>query len=130
MRRTTVLASSCVVLLALTACTSPSQRGEMTRQSLFSDAAEGARLADQIDRGRVGRTFARAHAQELADDVSAIEKKLADNGTTHRAELLRLADQLDSALGTIAIHPADRAVARRAEDTFKGLSNDLDRVGS
>ncbi|HET6167354.1 MAG TPA: hypothetical protein VFE07_11050 [Marmoricola sp.] len=130
MRPSAAVASASVVLLALAACTSPSQRGEMSRQSLSSDAAEGARLADQVDRGRVSRIFARAHAQELADDVSAIEKKIADNGTTNGAELLRLADQLDTALGTISIHPADHAVARRAEDTLTDLRDDLDQVGS
>ena len=130
MRRSAVLASTCGILLALTACTSPSQRADMSRQSLSSDAAEGARLADQIDRGRVGRTFARAHAQELDDDVSAIQRRVADHSTTDKDELLRLADELDTALGTLVIHPADRGTARRAEDTLLKVRDDLDRVGS
>jgi hypothetical protein len=129
MRRVAAIALIGVAVVSA-GCTSPQQRADMSRRSLVSDAAEGARLAQLIVDDQAGGTFARAHAQELADDVQKVQEQVADHGTTGRKELLDLADEVDSALGDITIHPTDHAVARDAQKALERLSAALAKVGS
>lgn len=110
------------VLLAA-GCTSPAQRAEMSRQALASDAVEGARLARLIVEDQAGRTFARTHAQELADDVQRVQEDMADHETRDGSNLIGLADQLGRALGSITIQPTNHAVAGAAEKTLTKLAS-------
>lgn len=129
MHRALVLAS-CGALLVLVGCATPAQHAHVSAQSLTSDAREGARLAQQIVRGRAGPAFARTHAEELQDDVTRVEKSVADTPTPGGKRLLRLADKVDRALGTMAIHPTDVARAHTSEQALRQLSSKLARVGS
>ncbi|MFL6089080.1 MAG: hypothetical protein ACJ71Z_02960 [Aeromicrobium sp.] len=125
-----VVVASCGALLVLVGCATPTQRAQLSAQSLTSDAREGARLAEQIVRGRAGPTFARTHAEELQDDVTRIENSIADTPTPDGAKLLRLGGELDRALGAIAIHPTDVSRARKSAKTLRQLSSKLARVAS
>jgi hypothetical protein len=129
MHRAAVVAF-CGALLVLVGCVAPSDRAQVSAQSLTSDAREGARLADQIVRGRAGGNFARTHAEELQEDVTRVEKTLADTPTPGGTRLLRLADKVDRTLGTMAIHPTDVSRARKSERALKALSSKLSRVPS
>jgi hypothetical protein len=124
------LVASCGVLLVLGGCATPSERAQLNAQSLTSDAREGARLAEQVVRGKTGRIFARTHAEELQDDVRRVQRDLADKPTPDGAELLRLAVRLDHVLNTIAVRPADVGLARQAEESLANLASELSRVRS
>jgi len=124
------LVASCGVLLVLAGCATPSERAQLNAQSLTSDAREGARLAEQIARGKTGRIFARTHAEELQDDVRRVERDLADKPTPDGAQLLRLAVQLDHVVNAIAVRPTDVGLARKAEESLANLSSELSRVRS
>jgi hypothetical protein len=125
------LALCCLAtLLSLAACASSSQLVQMNTQSLVSDARDGALLADQIARGRTSAIFARAHAQELQDDVNQAEQNFSDEKLPGYEQLQQLADQLSSALGSIVTQPDDVSTARRAGTDLRQLSDKISQVAS
>ena len=119
----------CFVLL-LTGCESAADRVEINAQSLQSDATDGAVLAGEIVAGRAGPTFARAHAQELQDDTTQIQKNVYDQRLPGYADLQKLADQIGAALGALAVQPDDVSIARDARSTLIRLAADAARISS
>jgi hypothetical protein len=117
-------------LVATTGCESTADRVEINAQSLQSDALDGAVLAGEIVAGRAGATFARAHAQELQDDTTQIEKNVYDQNLPNADELQKLADQIGTTLGTIAIQADDAQVARQSRETLLRLADDASKLTS
>jgi hypothetical protein len=111
-------------LLVVTACESTADRLEINLQSLQSDATDGAVLAGEIIAGRAGSNFARTHAQELQDDTTQIEKNVYDQRLPQYDKLQQLADDIGTALGTIAVQPDDASVAGQAQSTLRKLADD------
>jgi hypothetical protein len=111
-------------LLVVTGCESTADRLEINIQSLQSDATDGAMLAGEIIAGRTDANFARTHAQELQDDTSQIEKNVYDQRLPDYDKLQQLADDIGTALGTIAVRPDDRSVADQAQKTLRKLADD------
>jgi hypothetical protein len=117
-------------LLVVTGCESTADRVQLNAQSLQSNATDGAVLAGEIVAGRAGPTFARAHAQELQDDASQIEKNVYDQRLPRYDDLQQLADQIGAALGAIAVRPDDVSVARDARATLLRLAADAAGMAS
>lgn len=111
-------------LLVVAGCESTADRLEINIQSLQSDATDGAMLAGEIIAGRADANFARTHAQELQDDTTQIEKNVYDQRLPEYDKLLQLADDIGTALGTIAVRPDDRSVAEQAQTTLRKLADD------
>ena len=111
-------------LLAVTGCESTADRVQINAQSLHSDAVDGAVLAGEIAAGRAGARFARAHAQELQDDAGQIEKNVYDQRLPGGDEIRQLADQIGTALGTMAVQPDDVSVAEQARTALLKLAED------
>jgi hypothetical protein len=128
-RTLTCLACLCC-LVAVTGCESTADRVEINAQSLQSDAADGAVLAGEIVAGRASATFARAHAQELQDDTTQIEKNVYDQQLPNADQLQKLADQIGTALGTIAVQADDVQLARQSRDTLLRLAGDASKLTS
>jgi hypothetical protein len=126
-----VSVAACVCcLVALTGCESTADRVEINAQSLQSDALDGAVLAGEIAAGHAGATFARAHAQELQDDTTQIQKNVYDQKLPHGDELQQLADQIGTALATIAVQADDVQIARQSRDTLLRLADDASKLTS
>jgi hypothetical protein len=119
-----------VAVLSLAACASDSELMQINTQSMVSDARDGALLADQIVQGRASAVFARAHAQELQDDVNQAEQNFTDQKLPGSDQLQPLADQLSSALGNIVTQPDDVSTARQARTDLQQLANEILRVAS
>jgi hypothetical protein len=117
-------------LVAVAGCESTADRVEINAQSLQSDALDGAVLAGEIVAGRAGATFARAHAQELQDDTTQIEKNVYDQKLPNADQLQKLADQIGTALGTIAVQADDVQIARQSRDTLLRLADDASKLTS
>jgi hypothetical protein len=111
-------------LLVVAGCESTADRLEINIQSLQSDATDGAVLAGEIIAGRTDANFARTHAQELQDDTTQIEKNVYDQRLPEYDKLQQLADDIGTALGTIAVRPDDRSVAEQAQTTLRKLADD------
>lgn len=111
-------------LLVVAGCESTADRLEINIQSLQSDATDGAMLAGEIIAGRTDANFARTHAQELQDDTAQIEKNVYDQRLPEYDKLQQLADDIGTALGTIAVRPDDRSVAEQAQTTLRKLAED------
>ena len=111
-------------LLVVAGCESTADRLEINIQSLQSDATDGAMLAGEVIAGRADANFARTHAQELQDDTTQIEKNVYDQRLPEYDKLLQLADDIGTALGTIAVRPDDRSVAEQAQTTLRKLADD------
>jgi hypothetical protein len=99
-------------------------------QSLVSDARDGSLLAEQIIAGRAGAIFARAHAQELQDDAGQVEKNVYDQRLPGHEAIGQLADQIGTALGTMAVRPDDPSVAREARRSLDQLGEKASRMAS
>jgi hypothetical protein len=117
-------------LVAVVGCESTADRVEINAQSLQNDALDGAVLAGEIVAGRAGATFARAHAQELQDDTMQIEKNVYDQKLPNAEEIQKLADQIGTALGTIAVQADDVEVARQSRETLLQLADDASKLTS
>jgi hypothetical protein len=113
------------LVLSTSGCASPIQQAQMNQQSLVSDARDGALLADQIVRGRASTTFARAHAQELADDVDQLEQNATDEKLPGHDALRQAADQVSTALGAMVTQPNDHRVAAQAAATLTKVASQV-----
>jgi outer membrane protein W len=114
-----------LLLLSASGCGSASQQAQMNQQSLVSDARDGALLADQVVHGRASSIFARAHAQELLDDVDQLEQNVTDEKLPGHESLRQAADQVSTALGTIVTQPHDTHVAAQAGQTLNQVADHL-----
>jgi hypothetical protein len=86
-------------------------------------------LAEQIDSGRAGAVFARAHAQELQDDADQVQKNVHDQQVPGHEAIEQLADQIGTALGNLAVSP-DPSVAQEARRSLDQLAEKASRMAS
>ena len=122
-----------VVLLA--GCGGPIEDDELERgvQTLESTAAEGRLVALDVVEDRTKVTFTRVHARNLGEDAAHEAEKLSDaearpGNAQAKAEAVRLAQDIDSALGDLQVSPSDRSVARDVEQRLDRLSQRAARL--
>jgi hypothetical protein len=104
-------------------------------ETVHSTAAEGSVLADQIAAQNIKRTFARAHATELADAAQHSAERLTDahpadglEAPTQRA--IALAEDTESAVGELETAPDDAAAAARAAERLRELARQTDQLAA
>lgn len=121
--------------VALGACGGPIQHDELERgvATLGATAAEGRLVALDVVEDRTKTTFVRVHSAALADDAQHEAEKLSDaqappDLVNAKAEAVRIAQGIDSALGDLQVAPADRRVARRVEQRLDALSRQAERL--
>jgi hypothetical protein len=129
-----------ISLLALAAavsagCGGPITDDELQRgvESLGATAAEGSLVARDAAADRSKVTFVRVEARDLAEDAQHEAEKLADaqaqpGNARLKADAVRLAQDIDSALGDLQVFPADRRTARSVERRLDALSRQADRL--
>jgi hypothetical protein len=121
--------------LVLGGCGGPIQHDELERgvATLGATAAEGRLVALDVVEDRTKTTFVRVHSAALADDAQHEAEKLADAQAppglvTAKAEAVRIAQGIDSALGDLQVAPSDRRVARQVEQRLDALSRQAERL--
>jgi hypothetical protein len=119
----------------LAGCGGPIQHDELERgvATLGATAAEGRLVALDVVEDRTKTTFVRVHSAALGDDAQHEAEKLADaqappDLVTAKAEAVRIAQAIDSALGDLRVAPTDRRVARRVEQRLDALSRQAERL--
>jgi hypothetical protein len=115
-------AARIVVILALvfmSGCGGAITHDELARgiQTIGSQAAEGALVADGVAQDRTKVTFTRVQAGELAGRATHEAEKLSDaqaagKVAAARTEAVQLAENVSDALGELQVKPRDRALAR------------------
>ncbi len=120
---------------ALGGCGGPIQHDELERgvATLGATAAEGRLVALDVVEDRTKTTFVRVHSAALADDAQHEAEKLSDaqappDLVNAKAEAVRIAQAIDSALGDLRVAPSDRRVARRVEQRLDALSRQAERL--
>jgi hypothetical protein len=103
-RRAVVFAALTLLLAGCGQSTEPKKQAE----DLGSVAAEGALLAHDAADGSSTGPFTRVHSEVLREDVNKLEPKLKERA------LVRLADEISSALDELPDHP--QVAARRLDD--------------
>ncbi len=116
-------------------CGGPIQHDELERgvATLGATAAEGRLVALDVVEDRTKTTFVRVHSAALADDAQHEAEKLSDaeappDLVSAKAEAVRLAQAIDSALGDLRVAPSDRRVARQVERRLDALSRQAERL--
>jgi hypothetical protein len=66
----------------------------------------------------------------LQDDTTQIEKNVYDQRLPNAEEIQKLADQIGTALGTIAVQADDVEVARQSRETLLQLADDASKLTS
>jgi hypothetical protein len=119
----------------LVGCGGPITDDELERgvQTLGATAAEGRLVALDVVEDRTKVTFTRVHARDLADEAAHEAEKLNDaqakpGNAEAKAEAVRLAQDIDSALGDLQVSPSDRSVAREVEERLDELSQRAERL--
>ena len=122
-------------VLLLAGCGGPITDDELERgvRSLESTAAEGRLVALDAVEDRTKVTFTRVHARNLGEDAAHEAEKLSDaeakpGNAQAKAEAVRLAQDIDSALGDLQVSPSDRAAARDVEHRLNRLSQRAARL--
>ena len=116
-------------VVAATGCGGPIEDDELERgiEAVGATAAEGQLVALDVVEDRTKSTFVRVAARDLADDAQHEAEKLADaeaqpeNAAT-KADAVKLAQDVDAALGELQVFPADRERARQAAEKLDELS--------
>lgn len=121
--------------MTLVACGGPIEHDELERgvATLAATAAEGRLVALDVVEDRTKTTFVRVHSGALADDAQHEAEKLADAQAppglvNAKAEAVRIAQAIDSALGDLQVAPSDRRVARRVERQLDVLSRRAEQL--
>jgi hypothetical protein len=116
-------------------CGGPIQHDELERgvATLGATAAEGRLVALDVVEDRTKTTFVRVHSAALADNAQHEAEKLADaqappDLVQPKAEAVRIAQAIDSALGDLRVAPSDRRVARQVEQRLDALSRQAQRL--
>jgi uncharacterized protein YciI len=135
-RRVTVLAAA-LAILGIAGCGGPITNDELGRgiKTLGATASEGKLVALGAAQDRTKVTFVRVEARALSTDAEHEAEKLNDaqaqaGNATVKAKAVKLAQDIDSALGDLQVSPADRAVARRVTATLDALSKRADALGN
>jgi hypothetical protein len=118
----------CVLALGAAGC-EPLGPDELQREveSIGSNAAEGAVLADQVAAQQTKRTFARVQARELSDAADHSAERLTDahpaEGLVAKTErAITLADQVAEEIGTVEVAPDDAAASEAAAARLRALA--------
>ena len=95
--------------------------------SLGATAAEGRLVALDAVEDRTKTTFVRVEARDLGDEAVHEAEKLQDAQVgpsllRRKAQAVRLAQDVDAALGDLQVAPSDPAVARDVEGRLDALS--------
>jgi hypothetical protein len=116
-------------------CGGPIQHDELERgvSTLAATAVEGRLVALDVVEDRTKTTFVRVHSAALADDAQHEAEKLTDaqappDLVNAKAEAVRIAQGIDSALGDLQVTPSDRRVARQVEQRLDALSRQAERL--
>ena len=129
------LAAAVVVAIAAAGCGGPIEHDELERGvlTLGATAAEGRLVALDVVEDRTKVTFVRVHSAALADDAEHEAEKLQDAQAPPdligpKRQAVRLAQEIDAALGDLRVAPSDRRVARNVERRLTVLSQQADRL--
>src|SRR5690349_2718781 len=121
--------------LVLVGCGGPITDDELERgiKTLGATAAEGRLVALDAVEDRTKVTFVRVEMRDLAEDAEHEAEKLNDaeaqpGNAEVKAKAVRLAQDIDSALGDLQVAPADRAVARDVEQRLDRLSKQAEAL--
>jgi hypothetical protein len=124
-----------LAVAVLAGCGGPITDDELERgvQTLGATAAEGRLVALDVVEDRTKVTFTRVHARDLAEDAAHEAEKLNDaqakpGNADAKAEAVKLAQDIDSALGDLQVSPSDRSVARDVEQRLDRLSTRAERL--
>ncbi|HWI71976.1 MAG TPA: hypothetical protein VNT55_08480 [Baekduia sp.] len=116
-------------------CGGPIQHDELERgvATLGATAAEGRLVALGVVEDRTKTTFVRVHSAALADDAQHEAEKLNDaearpDLVARKAAAVRIAQDIDAALGDLQVSPSDRRVAREVERKLDALSRRAERL--
>ena len=121
--------------LLLAGCGGPIEHDELERaiRTLGATAAEGRLVALDVVEDRTKVTFVRVHSRDLGEDAEHLAEKLNDaqadpdvDGFKRKA--VKLAQDIEDALGELQVSPADRVVAREVErklDAYSRRAEDL-----
>jgi hypothetical protein len=124
------------VAAALTAgCGGPITNDELQRgvETLGATASEGRLVALGVLEDRTKVTFVRVQARDLGDDAEHEAEKLHDaqakpSNAAVKEDAVKLAQEIDAALGDLQVAPADRRVARQVAQRLDALSKQADRL--
>ncbi len=121
--------------VALAGCGGAISHDSLVRevQTIQSQAAEGALVADGAARNRTKTTFTRVQADELAGRATHEAEKLSDAQATGRLAVARdqavqLAEDVSSALGELEVAPRDQALARAVARKLQRLDTAATRL--
>ncbi len=121
--------------LVLAGCGGPIEHDELERgvKTLSATAAEGRLVALDVVEDRTKTTFVRVHSAALAEDASHEAEKLSDAEAkpelvTAKRQAVRIAQEIDAALGDLQVAPTDRRVARNVERRLDALSRRADQL--
>ncbi|WP_445149660.1 hypothetical protein [Baekduia sp. Peel2402] len=134
-KRMVMAAAVACVAAAASGCGGPIEHDELERgiSTLGATAAEGRIVALDVVEDRTKTTFVRVHSRALADDAQHEAEKLSDAEATgelraRKAEAVRLAQDIDAALGDLQVAPRDKRVARDVEQRLDALSQRAERM--
>jgi hypothetical protein len=121
--------------IAIAGCGGPITDDELERgiESLGATAAEGRLVALDVVEDRTKVTFVRVEARDLADDALHEAQKLHDaeaepGNARVKAQAVRLAQDIDDALGDLEVFSADRGKASEISDRLDALTSRADRL--
>jgi uncharacterized protein YciI len=124
-----------LVLVCGAGCGGPIEDDELQRgiETLGSLAAEGKLVTDGVAADRTKTTFVRVELRSLSDDAVHEAEKLADaeaqpENAEVRTRAVKLAQDIDAALGELQVRPTDRALARDVGDRLANLSDEAERL--
>jgi len=129
-RRVLVLVSLAALAWAAGGCGGPIEHDELERavSTLGATAAEGRIVALDVVEDRTKTTFVRVHGKALQTDVEHLAEKLQDaeakpDLVARKRAAVRLAKDIDAALGDLIVAPSDRRVARDVERRLDTLAH-------
>jgi hypothetical protein len=131
----TTAAVAAVAAVALSGCGGAIKHDELERgvATLGATAAEGRLVALDVVEDRTKTTFVRVQSAALADQAQHEAEKLSDAEASpdlvaRKAEAVRIAQDIDAALGDLRVAPTDRRVARTVERKLDALSRQAERL--
>jgi hypothetical protein len=135
-RRVALIAISIAALLAA-GCGGAIRNDELQRgiKTLGAAAAEGVLVARDVVEDRTKVTFVRVEARDLGADAEHEAEKLNDaqakpGNARVKAQAVKLAQDIASALGDLQVSPADRATARRVQQSLDALAKQADKLAA
>jgi hypothetical protein len=133
--RRVALAGLVLVVLGAVGCGGPITNDELSRgiQTLGATAAEGKLVAMDVVEDRTKTTFVRVEMRQLGQDAEHEAEKLNDaqpqsGNAAIKARAVKLAQDIDTALGDLEVSPSDRRLAGEVERRLDALSKQADTL--